>query len=249
MTVIIDGFSGLRQTECRHPEFVRQQEVRMGLLDRMISRNVEKYLSSMLANRQDDAEFSNLVFDAARVYAQNNGAKSYADNPDSIGFDKEFGGRNYNVFFMRGRGGRGTSITLKQQPSSRDRMAAEIAALTRSTDEPGPEFRRALKELEKLSEADVGRKMPSWFGDEKIMDDFAKFLTDNLKRSSIPASYWEKLLKAPDAIGLIFSLVSIVEDSGEPVSVQKTCTVQFVRHMWERLSPEHKPQFETFGKI
>lgn len=91
----------------------------MGLLDRMIGRNVEKYLSSMLASGQANAEFSNLVFDAARVYAQNNGAKYYADMPDSIGFDKKFGGKNYNVFFMRGRGGRGTSEKFLSRPCRR----------------------------------------------------------------------------------------------------------------------------------
>lgn len=221
----------------------------MGLLDRMIGRNVEKYLSSMLANGQTDAEFSNLVFDAARVYAQNNGAKYYSDMPDSIGFDKEFSGRNYNVFFMRGRGGRGTSITLKQQPSARDRMEAEIRALTRSPEEPGPEFKSALTELEKLSEAVVSRKRPSWDGDVKSMEDFATFLSDGLTRSRVPTAYWAMLLKTPEARGLVLSFVSILEDNGEPISVQKMCAVQFVDHMWERLSPEHKSQFEAFGRI
>lgn len=220
----------------------------MGLLDRMIGRNVEKYLSSMLATGQTDAEFSNLVFDAARVYAQNNGAKYYPDMQDSIGFDKEFKGKNYNVFFMKVRGGRGTSITLKQQPSARDRMEAEIRAFTPPPEEHSIEFQRALTELDKLSETDVSRKRPSWDGDRKSMEDFTTFLSDGLTRSRIPTAYWAMLLKTPEARGLMLSFVSILEDNGATVPMQKMCAVRFIGHMWERLSPEHKSQFEAFGR-
>ncbi|MCK8458699.1 hypothetical protein [Sphingomonas faeni] len=220
----------------------------MGLLDRMIGRNVEKYLSSMLATGQTDAEFPNLVFDAARVYAQNNGAKYYADMRDSIGFDKEFKGKNYNVFFMKGRGGRGTSVTLKQQPSARDRMESEIRALTPSREEHSIEFQSALTELDKLSETDVNRKRPSWDGDHKSMADFTTFLSDGLTKSRIPTAYWAMLLQTPQARGLMLSFVSILEDNGAPVPIQKLCAVRFIGHMWERLSPEHKSQFEAYGR-
>src|SRR5690348_9591912 len=104
----------------------------------------------MLANGQMDAELSNLVFDAARAYAQQNGATSYPDMRDSIGFDKEFAGRNYWVFFMRGRGGRGTSISLGPQPSAFERMEAECNAVAWSSFEIGPEFQQLLQDLNQI---------------------------------------------------------------------------------------------------
>lgn len=224
-------------------------EISMKFLDRFIDRNVEKYLTSMLATHQTDADFPNLVFDAARVYAQNNGGTSYADMKDSIGCDKEFGGRNYWVFFMRARNGRGTSVTLTQQPSARERMEAELNRFTFSTDASDFEFQQALDELSRLPQTEINKRRPSWDGIDDEMSEFSDYLVKELTASEIAPAYWAKLLQTPETRGFLLSFVAILEDNGSSFSNQKAYAIHLVKQMWERLAPEHKSQFEALGRL
>lgn len=218
----------------------------MGFLDRLISKNIEKYLHSMLANGQMEAEFSNLMFDAARAYAQQNGGTSYPDMRDSIGFDKEFGGRNFWVFFMRGRG---TSISLRPQASGLERMEAECNAVAWSSFEIGPEFRRLLEDLNQISEEEVSRRRPSWDGNEPKMEDFCKSLTSALTVSDVAPAYWAMMFQTPEARGIVLAFVSLAEAGGASYADQQGYAFALIKHMWAMLDSESKANFETFGRL
>jgi hypothetical protein len=221
----------------------------VSFLDRFISKNVEKYIHSMLASGRMDADFSNLVFDAARAYAQQNGATSYPDMRDSIGFDKEFGGRNYWVFFMRGRGGRGTSISLNPQPSAMEQMEAHCNAVAWSGVAVGREFQQAVEELNRISEDEVRSRRPSWDANGPKMEEFCKSLTSALTVSDVAPAYWAMMFQTPEARGILLAFVSLVEARGVSFAEQQGYAFGLIKHMWAMLDPERKADFEAFGRL
>jgi hypothetical protein len=88
----------------------------MGLLDRFIAGTVEKYILAMINSGNRDEDFPNLVYDAARSYTKTNGGSCFSDTPDICSLNKEFGGENYYITFMKGH--RATNITLAKRPSA-----------------------------------------------------------------------------------------------------------------------------------
>lgn len=101
----------------------------MGLLDRFIAGTVEKYILGMIRNGNRDEIFPNLVYDAARSYTKTNGGSCYSDTPDICSLDKEFGGENYYITFMKGH--RATNITLAKQPSAKNIVEEDAHQLVR----------------------------------------------------------------------------------------------------------------------
>lgn len=104
----------------------------MGLLDRFIARTVEKYILAMIRSGNRDEDFPNLVYDAARSYTKTNGGACYSDTPHICSLNKEFGGKDYYITFMKGH--RATNITLTNQPSAYDIVEGYDDRLVRGVD-------------------------------------------------------------------------------------------------------------------
>lgn len=103
----------------------------MGLLDRFIAGNVEKYILGMIRSGNRDEDFPNLVYDAARSYTKSNGGSCYSDTPGICSLDKEFNGENYYITFMKGR--RATNITLRKQPTAYDIVEEDANRMVKSS--------------------------------------------------------------------------------------------------------------------
>jgi hypothetical protein len=106
----------------------------MGFFANRRNKIIDSQIRQMIQHGISEADVPSLYFEAACAYAQENGGKLYADQlsdgswtrPDSIIFDKEIAGENYSIFFLVGRGGTGTNITLTKRRSSYDTAKEEM---------------------------------------------------------------------------------------------------------------------------
>ncbi|MET3726066.1 hypothetical protein [Sphingomonas trueperi] len=219
----------------------------MGILDRLIAKNVEKYVYGMIEHGQSEADYPSLGFDAARAYARSNGATSYPDMRDSIGFEKQISGRIYWIFFTRGRAGRGTSISLTHRSiaNETDTRAAPSSSSHRSG---SAYLKDGLHFLESLSPAEMEQRRP-WRGDMQICERFLSSLGQHINTSDVATAYFYTLLQGIQGRSMLLSFLSFVEDSGASLQEQEDAAFELIKYMWDRMDRQGQLKFLAFGRL
>ncbi len=187
----------------------------MGFFSDRRNRLVEGYLTRMVKTGATDVGVPDLYFDAACRYAQDNGGKLYPDMRDSIIFDKVIDGQNYSVFFLVGRGGKGTNITLtkKCDASTADDLVA-----------PDGDF-------------------PTWAEDEDKRQAFIEGVFCEAERKGMPLAYAEGMFLVKESAKVFLFIAAEYEKAGNNFAQQQEGVATSMLLGWNNIDDSTRKKF------
>lgn len=205
----------------------------MGFFSKRRNAIIEAHLEQMVKSGTSEKDVPGLFFDAACRYGQDNGGKLYDDMRDSIIFDKVLGGNNHSVFFLVGRGGKGTNITLTKRRSSLDLAREEAEAF--------------VSDARTIEARPAPRPHPTWTSDPNITQTFIQSWTRLSVERGIPISYLEEEQGSDDLIPLLMASMAKAESQGNTFEQQVDASVDLLFSRWHRLDEQTKQRFEALG--